>query len=103
MAQKQVIIGQPWWKRPYFGLRNQLGNILLEMGQPDIQRYIERAHDVEGHRRLVLLQLAAYSAGLEAADMPDWLAKSPEALRNSSRSEERRVGKECRSRWSPYH
>ena len=82
VAQEQVIIGQPWWKRPYFGLRNQLGNILLEMGQPDIQRYIERAHDVEGHRRLVLLQLAAYSAGLEAADMPDWLAKSPEALRN---------------------
>ena len=22
---------------------------------------------------------------------------------NKSRSEERRVGKECRSRWSPYH
>jgi len=30
----------------------------------------------------------------------------PEALllvRHSCRSEERRVGKECRSRWSPYH
>ena len=25
------------------------------------------------------------------------------ALRIPSRSEERRVGKECRSRWSPYH
>ena len=24
-------------------------------------------------------------------------------LRNGGRSEERRVGKECRSRWSPYH
>src|SRR2546423_15057486 len=24
-------------------------------------------------------------------------------LTNSRRSEERRVGKECRSRWSPYH
>ena len=24
-------------------------------------------------------------------------------LREGSRSEERRVGKECRSRWSPYH
>ena len=24
-------------------------------------------------------------------------------LLNSNRSEERRVGKECRSRWSPYH
>ena len=23
--------------------------------------------------------------------------------RNTARSEERRVGKECRSRWSPYH
>ena len=23
--------------------------------------------------------------------------------RNTERSEERRVGKECRSRWSPYH
>ena len=28
---------------------------------------------------------------------------SQEALRVRSRSEERRVGKECRSRWSPYH
>ena len=25
------------------------------------------------------------------------------ALSNPDRSEERRVGKECRSRWSPYH
>ena len=24
-------------------------------------------------------------------------------LLNNTRSEERRVGKECRSRWSPYH
>ena len=24
-------------------------------------------------------------------------------LYNAGRSEERRVGKECRSRWSPYH
>ena len=28
---------------------------------------------------------------------PDWITK------DSPRSEERRVGKECRSRWSPYH
>src|SRR3712207_505234 len=26
-----------------------------------------------------------------------------EEFMNESRSEERRVGKECRSRWSPYH
>ena len=31
--------------------------------------------------------------------------KKPEAEtpENTARSEERRVGKECRSRWSPYH
>ena len=26
-----------------------------------------------------------------------------EAISGATRSEERRVGKECRSRWSPYH
>ena len=28
---------------------------------------------------------------------------SAETVQNDARSEERRVGKECRSRWSPYH
>src|SRR3712207_7860623 len=27
----------------------------------------------------------------------------PDGFRRQDRSEERRVGKECRSRWSPYH
>src|SRR5260370_13555106 len=31
-----------------------------------------------------------------------WTASSKRSWRDS-RSEERRVGKECRSRWSPYH
>ena len=31
-----------------------------------------------------------------------WIGKDLEKL-SSQRSEERRVGKECRSRWSPYH
>src|SRR3712207_9420011 len=34
-------------------------------------------------------------------DPPDILITTPESL--FLRSEERRVGKECRSRWSPYH
>src|SRR5256885_1203081 len=29
--------------------------------------------------------------------------KSPAMVEKLKRSEERRVGKECRSRWSPYH
>ena len=31
------------------------------------------------------------------------LAQDQEIVRGAARSEERRVGKECRSRWSPYH
>ena len=31
------------------------------------------------------------------------LALNPVTGHRSKRSEERRVGKECRSRWSPYH
>ena len=33
----------------------------------------------------------------------NWPGKTVERKDGSFRSEERRVGKECRSRWSPYH
>ena len=36
----------------------------------------------------------ALSVSAEEGLIPTWI---------KSRSEERRVGKECRSRWSPYH
>ena len=36
-----------------------------------------------------------------AAKVADLIAE--EGNPNDDRSEERRVGKECRSRWSPYH
>ena len=32
-----------------------------------------------------------------------WIMSSEEESQEAKRSEERRVGKECRSRWSPYH
>src|SRR5258705_13722291 len=44
-----------------------------------------------------------------SAPVPDGVAapasedEVAEALAAAARSEERRVGKECRSRWSPYH
>ena len=39
----------------------------------------------------------------EAMDTTDGVATSPLTAVDNNRSEERRVGKECRSRWSPYH
>ena len=52
--------------------------------------------------------------GLIASPAQIWLAVAPVDMRRgldgltaivqqAERSEERRVGKECRSRWSPYH
>ena len=32
-----------------------------------------------------------------------WCLENIHTQKNEIRSEERRVGKECRSRWSPYH
>ena len=36
-------------------------------------------------------------------EVPEPTLTKPNLENNAERSEERRVGKECRSRWSPYH
>ena len=55
-------------------------------------------------------QLRAIVRRLEAALAPEYKTKSARSIAHRllampeyQRSEERRVGKECRSRWSPYH
>ena len=50
-------------------------------------------------------QTTLYSAlkRLEAAGLATSYAHTSESGKPAERSEERRVGKECRSRWSPYH
>ena len=54
-----------------------------------------------------------YVGGMKETKLKDMLRKKPERVlelavkrmlpKGTTRSEERRVGKECRSRWSPYH
>ena len=46
-------------------------------------------------------EVGAFSLSPDGAKLA--FVKPWERRMNSSRSEERRVGKECRSRWSPYH
>ena len=53
----------------------------------------ERLKDLRVERGLTLEQLAEQTH----------LSKSALGSYEGDRSEERRVGKECRSRWSPYH
>ena len=45
----------------------------------------------------------AFKADLENLETGGTLGITMQAKGNLPRSEERRVGKECRSRWSPYH
>ena len=40
---------------------------------------------------------------LERTAEGDIIVMAPTGAETGNRSEERRVGKECRSRWSPYH
>src|SRR2546427_8290867 len=46
---------------------------------------------------------AAYSGDSNNAAVSSLCAEEAVVLAQATRSEERRVGKECRSRWSPYH
>ena len=70
---------------------------------PDIVQMDEK-YLAEYGQRGALLDLAG--AGLDTADFVEGsveVGELPEVGLAAIRSEERRVGKECRSRWSPYH
>ena len=66
--------------------------IYSRYGNPTVAMFEERLRIIEGAEAVY-----ATSSGMSA------VFTSLIALLESGRSEERRVGKECRSRWSPYH
>ena len=60
--------------------------------------YLTGSSTVPARQRELLILRTAWLCGNE----PLWATHAARA-RAEGRSEERRVGKECRSRWSPYH
>ena len=80
--------------------------IFLDCGATTIQlaRLIRK-----GKKRNVLIATTGLNIAMELADSGDIAVimiggeVQPSVLSCAGRSEERRVGKECRSRWSPYH
>ena len=78
---------------------------------PSMDRYAHRLHDwLESTDPGFEVRLAASIGdltrdrgggnGRTSGGYPRWWAQEVDPTK---RSEERRVGKECRSRWSPYH
>ena len=53
--------------------------------------------------RLKVIKRLVDDAGINLAGVQRLLSIAEVVTRRDVRSEERRVGKECRSRWSPYH
>src|SRR3712207_9484526 len=81
--------------------------VTLWQKQPDYPKAFlytsvrNRCVDYLRHARLPMADVAAHD--LENIISDDEARKRSEAEARLWRSEERRVGKECRSRWSPYH
>ena len=65
-----------------------------------IKELVENAVDAEAQRIDVLVTDAGKTL-VQVIDDGKGMSKTDAGL--TTRSEERRVGKECRSRWSPYH
>ena len=64
------------------------------------RRVNEEIYDVEEYERALAWVRENFRQG-EDFNPPH--NQKPERHDDDDRSEERRVGKECRSRWSPYH
>src|SRR5256885_15851803 len=81
-------------------LESRLDNVVYRMGFAGSRK---AARQLVRHRHVEVNQ--------KSVDIPSYLVQPGQEIRvrmqsreqASVRSEERRVGKECRSRWSPYH
>ena len=67
------------------------------------QRRKKEIKGIQIGKEKVKLSLFAYDMILYTENPKDATRKLLELINEFGRSEERRVGKECRSRWSPYH
>src|SRR3712207_9314962 len=76
------------------------GDVLTDVDQPGVDV------PVPGNRAVVMLDVDSLTEATRVAGTGSGDRTRRGGIHRSadgSRSEERRVGKECRSRWSPYH
>ena len=117
MANRYIVIDQ--LKLNYEGLFNfnefyrMIEAWFFEKGYDKEERMNEEIHTLTG--KVINLELRPWKKTtdyvrnvikikIHVSDLKDVEVEKDNALiKTNHRSEERRVGKECRSRWSPYH
>lgn len=67
---------------PWKHFRNVAGTCMAAIGRLSYQGYVQRIADIDGYRRLVLLQHGAATQGITLEKMPAWLTESPQELHN---------------------
>src|SRR3712207_7706195 len=78
--------------------------VLLKVWLDEVRAILEKALDTLGQHPEILESLLKTLNELMVGRLGDALGALENVLEGlEERSEERRVGKECRSRWSPYH
>src|SRR5258708_37934992 len=88
----------PAYKKIQNVIRKRIEGGHLKIGDAvDSERELARIHNVS------LMTARHALAGLEREGVVERRRGSGTFVAPPKRSEERRVGKECRSRWSPYH
>ena len=89
-------------------LSGELLRLLDDMGHGDLLLLVDRNYPAAASGRPVVRLgettiLRAAEAILSVLPLDSFVDCPIERMEVDDRSEERRVGKECRSRWSPYH
>jgi 4-methylaminobutanoate oxidase (formaldehyde-forming) len=98
LERKQLTCGTTWHAAGLVGqLRATLNLIKLAVYTTDLYRGLEaETGQATGFKQNGSLGVTANAERFEEL-------KRGASMARMARSEERRVGKECRSRWSPYH
>ena len=85
-----------------FGVANKR-SIAWAIAQSWAREGAKLAFTYQGERLKENVEELASTFGADTLILPCDVTKDEDIARVFLRSEERRVGKECRSRWSPYH
>ena len=85
-------------------IMQQVGNLVLYNGSIPVWASSSTSRPIDAYH--LVMQNPGNLVIYDGSNNPIWATPTPPPptpIPNITRSEERRVGKECRSRWSPYH